>query len=101
MEYKYKIWVGNNPDLNREIQELLFELGYYWDHLKKKDNDGKRFTHDSALCLRISKNDTISCIKPHSGLRMPDTYKETNATVLTLSDLRRMTNKDINYEVYY
>ena len=25
-----KIWLGNNPDINKEVQERLFELGFVW-----------------------------------------------------------------------
>jgi hypothetical protein len=27
---KFKIWIGNNPDLSRRVQERLFELGHKW-----------------------------------------------------------------------
>ena len=33
-----KIWIGNNPELCRKIQEKLFELGYNWGRFGDDQN---------------------------------------------------------------
>lgn len=43
-----KIWIGNNPELSREVQEKLFELGYGWSSGTKFIVD---YTYGSSLFL--------------------------------------------------
>lgn len=55
-----KIWIGNNPELSRKVQEKLFELGYKW-----ADNSKRFVTNGQALFIcgksisHITDNDSL------------------------------------------
>jgi hypothetical protein len=46
-----KIWIGDNPELNRKVQEKLFSLGFSW----YKDDKTIRYTNSKSLWLYHDK----------------------------------------------
>jgi len=45
-----KIWIGDNPELSRKVQEKLFELGFRWFE------DGVKYTQNKALYTAEDEN---------------------------------------------
>lgn len=59
-----KIWIGDNPELSRKVQERLFELGYKW-------NDGEKvikLTNKDWLVTWKSKTITFGEVKQHKQI---------------------------------
>lgn len=70
-----KIWIGDNPELNRRVQERLFELGYEWF------SRDKHVLHTNSLGL-------IICNDKRFGKTSDESYfNKSTEKLIKLSDL--------------
>jgi len=55
-----KIWIGDNPELNKKVQEKAFELGFCWNTGKKDlqyfDTKSLWFYEDKSIAFSYNRN---------------------------------------------
>jgi len=81
-----KIWIGDNPKLNEQVQKRIFELGYKW----REEDDIVKYTDSTGLYLDEDKTLSYS-----TGTRLNYFDSQSNKEI-SLKNLGIINKKDEN-----